>query len=135
MGAWGIGPFENDDALDAITEISEGTFSLDVVREALTGDYLEAPDGAVVLAVLEVALVARGLRDPASELDEVDIRLVAQQLDYHDYEIILEAAQRVLNPVASELYELWEEAEPEEFEAWRRETAQSIAALSDTISE
>lgn len=135
MGAWGTGPLENDDALDAITEISEGTFSLDVLRDALASDYLEAPEGAVALAVLEVALAARGVSDPAAELDEVDIRLVAQQLDQNDYELILEVAQRVLNPVASELYELWEEAEPEEFEAWKRETARSIAALSDTISD
>lgn len=135
MGAWGTGPFENDDALDAIAEISAGTFSLDLLRDAIAGDYLEAPEGAVALAVLEVALAARGVSDPAAELDEVDIRLVAQQLDQNDYELILDAAQRVLNSVASELYELWEEAEPEEFEAWKRQAAQSISALGDAIGD
>lgn len=48
MGAWGVGSFENDDAMDFIAELQAGGIS--VVRDALqevaelgTDDYLEAP--------------------------------------------------------------------------------------------
>lgn len=135
MGAWGTGPFENDDAIDAIDAIVEGTFSLDALREVVDGGYLQAPEGAVALAVLDVALAARGIIDPAAELDEVDIRLVAQQLDQNDYELVLQAAERVVDPAASELYELWEEADEEEFLAWKQGALRSIAALRDTIED
>ncbi|WP_106848686.1 DUF4259 domain-containing protein [Blastococcus sp. Marseille-P5729] len=50
MGAWGTGPFENDDALDLVGEINDS--EPDAVAELLT-DILDVPD-------------------PDEEMDEVD---------------------------------------------------------------
>jgi hypothetical protein len=135
MGAWGSGPFENDDALDAVGELVDGTFELDELREALESDYLEAPEGSIALALVEVALAALGRIDPAAELDEVDIRLVATQFDDAAYELILRAADRALDPTASELFELWEEAGEDELAEWRAAAVASIEQLRAAITD
>jgi hypothetical protein len=75
MGAWGVGSFENDDAMDwiAILLDSDGT---DAIHEALEplladgGGYLEAPECSAGLAAAEVLAALAGR--PAAELpDEV----------------------------------------------------------------
>ncbi len=135
MGAWGSGAFENDDALDAVAELVEGSFELDDLREAVAADYLEAPEGAVALALVEVALATLGIVDPDAALDEVDVRLLATQLDDAAYELILTTAERVVRPDASELYELWEEAGDDELAEWRNAAVASIEQLRAAIAD
>lgn len=135
MGAWGSGSFENDDALDAVDALVDGSFTLDELREALAADYLEAPEGSVALALVEVALAALGRIDPPAELDEVDIRLLATQFDDAAYELILTAAERAVQPDGSELYELWEEAGDEELAEWRTAAVSSVDLLRSAIAE
>jgi hypothetical protein len=135
MGAWGSGAFENDDALDAVAELVEGTFELDGLRAAVAADYLEAPEGAVALALVEVALATLGIVDPDAALDEVDVRLLATQLDDSAYELILTTAERVVRPDASELYELWEEAGDDELAEWRNASVASIEQLRAAIAD
>lgn len=135
MGAWGSGPFENDDALDAVDALVDGSFALDELRAALQNDYLEAPEGSVALALAEVALATLGRIDPPAELDEVDIRLLATQLDDAAYELILRAAERVVQPDGSELYELWEDAGDDELAEWRTAAVTSVEALRAAIAE
>ncbi|UTT62824.1 DUF4259 domain-containing protein [Microcella humidisoli] len=135
MGAWGSGSFENDDALDAVDALVDGSFTLDELREAVAGDYLEAPEGSVALALVEVALAALGRIDPPAELDEVDIRLLATQLDDAAYELILTAAERVVQPDGSELYELWEDAGEDELAEWRTAAVSSVDLLRSAIAE
>lgn len=135
MGAWGAGPFENDDALDAIDALVDGSFELDELRDAVAGDYLEAPEGSVALALAEVALAALGRIDPPAELDEVDIRLLSTQLDDAAYELILRAAERAVQPDGSELYELWQEAGDDDLAEWRTAAVTSVEALRSAIAE
>lgn len=135
MGAWGAGPFENDDALDAIDALVDGSFELDELRDALAGDYLEAPEGSVALALAEIALAALGRIDPPAELDEVDIRLLSTQLDDAAYELILRAAERAVQPDGSELYELWQEAGDDDLAEWRTAAVTSVEALRSAIAE
>lgn len=135
MGAWGAGPFENDDALDAVDALVDGSFELDELRGALAGDYLEAPDGSVALALAEVALATLGRIDPPAELDEVDIRLLSTQLDDATYELILRAAERAVQPDGSELYELWQEAGDDDLAEWRTGAVTSVEALRSAIAE
>lgn len=135
MGAWGSGAFENDDALDAVAELVEGSFELDDLREAVATDYLEAPEGAVALALVEVALATLGIVDPDAALDEVDVRLLSTQLDDAAYELILTTAERVVRPEASELYELWEEAGDDELAEWRNAAVASIEQLRGAIAD
>lgn len=135
MGAWGSGAFENDDALDAVDALVDGTFELDELREALDGGYLEAPDGSVALALVEVALAALGRIDPPAALDEVDIRLLSTQLDDESYELILRAADRAVRPDGSELYELWEDAGEDELAEWRSAAVAAIEQLRAAITD
>lgn len=134
MGAWGSGPFENDDAIDAVDQLSAGTFDLDEFRELLAPDYLEAAGGAIALALVDIALATLGEIDPAAELDELDIRLISSQFDDQLYELILGAAERALQPDASELFELWVEAGDDEFAEWRTTATASIDLLRSVIS-
>lgn len=135
MGAWGPGPFENDDALDAVDALVDGSFALDDLRDALVDDYLEAPEGSVALALVEVALATLGRIDPPAELDEVDIRLLATQFDDEAYELILRAAERVVQPDGSELYGVWEDAGDEDLTEWRAAAVTSVEALRAAIAE
>ena len=135
MGAWGSGPFENDDALDAIDALVDGSFELDDLRGALASDYLEAPEGSVALSLVEVALSTLGRIDPPAELDEVDIRLLATQLDDAAYELILLTAERAVQPDGSELYELWSDAGDEELAEWRTTSMASVEMLRAAIAE
>lgn len=135
MGAWGSGAFENDDALDAVDALVDGTFELDDLREALDGGYLEAPEGSVALALVEVALAALGRIDPPAALDEVDIRLLSTQLDNNAYELILRAAEQAVRPDGSELYEVWEEAGEDECAEWRAAAVASVEQLRAAIAD
>lgn len=135
MGTWGSGSFENDDALDAVDALVDGSFAFDELREALATDYLEVPDGAVALALVEVALAALGRIDPPAELDEVDIRLLATQFDDATYELILRAAERAVQSDGSELYEVWLDAGDEELAEWRTAAMASVETLRAAIAE
>lgn len=135
MGAWGSGAFENDDALDAVDALVDGTFELDEVRDALDGGYLEAAEGSVALALVDVALATLGRIDPPAALDEVDIRLLSTQLDDAAYELVLRAAERAVQPDGSELYELWEEAGEDELAEWRAAAVTSIEQLRAAITD
>lgn len=70
MGAWGVGHFENDTALDWVHTLDEG--EVEVLRAALDvqGEDLDADVCSEALAAAEVVAAARGA--PGSELpDEV----------------------------------------------------------------
>jgi hypothetical protein len=64
MGAWGEGPFDNDDAGDWAHEfdgVDEAT-GVQVLTDALdlgeAGDYLEAPEGTTAVAAARRRVVA-----------------------------------------------------------------------------
>jgi len=135
MGAWGAGPFENDDALDAVDALVDGSFALDDLRDALGAAYLEVPAGSVALALVEVALSTLGRIDPPAELDEVDIHLLASQFDDNAYELIVRAAERTVHPDGSELYEVWGDAGNDELTEWRTTAMASLDALRSAIAE
>ena len=114
MGAWGVGPFDNDDAADWVYDL-EGAEDLRLVRAALdfaaTDDgYLDVNVGGVAVAAATVLAVCAGRihadlpapvtawiaeRDPSAT--PADIRLAAAAID------------RVLGR-RSELMDLWKES-------------------------
>ena len=134
MGAWGAGTFENDDALDWIAEL-EQSGGLSAVRTALgqaadpADEYLEAPTCNAALAAAEVVAALHGA--PAPDLpEEVERWVQAQQLGVADN--LLRVAREVVERVGrqGELRELWEEAEPDDFNAWQRSLADLRSRLS-----
>jgi uncharacterized protein DUF4259 len=73
MGGWGYGCFENDDALDWVSNDLEGSDDYSVVFDALQHvadldeeEYLEMPEAGAALAAAEVLVAALG--SPSSNL-------------------------------------------------------------------
>jgi len=133
MGAWDVGPFSNDDALDWLYELMEAgddgplEEALGAVIAASADDYLDADVCCAALAAAEVvaALAGHGMADAPDDLVEwvglqtpkVAAALVAA---YRDNAIA--AVRRIGSD--SELAELW--AESDDDAAWR-------AGLDDVV--
>jgi len=68
MGAWGAGPFENDDALDWVWELeddTDGSVIIDTLRLATKladSDYLDVDDANNAVAAAEIVASPRGER-------------------------------------------------------------------------
>ena len=117
MGAWGTGPFENDDAMDWVAEL-EGTRDLSAVRSALEAvtaaeDYVDAPVGSIALAPAEVVAALRGR--PIDDVPPEVTDWVVRQRGLFDAALLTMASQAVQIVLSessrSELSELWNEAE------------------------
>ena len=128
MGAWATSAFENDDALDWVSELEGGT--VDLVRASLAvtnSDYLESPDGSVAIAAAEVIAAAVG--NPAPSLPAS----VTKWVDAHgssvagaDVVLALAALARV-TAENSELADLWAESDDHEW-------SQSVEDLRSRLS-
>ena len=124
MGAWGPGPFDNDDALDWIDDLVEGGAGsvYATLEVAADGDPPEAPEASMALAAAEVVAAANGapVRDlPGEVLDWLAEHAGALPAD------LVPLARRAVERVRrdSELKDLWEETDPA---AW-------YAALDDLL--
>jgi hypothetical protein len=132
VGAWGTGPFENDDAADFVATLDDldPDDRTDAIREALTeaaqqADYLErdaASEAIAAAAILAAQLPdaepldsARGPKEPIEPLPD-ELRPIA-----------VAALTRVLAD-ESELNELW--ADSPDGEAWLT----TVADLTDVLT-
>jgi len=115
MGAWGHGSFENDDALDWVSNDFEGSDDLSAVAEALrtvadfgADDYLELPEAGAALAAAEVLAAVLGRPSPALPPD-----VAAWVADHHadDADALVPVALRAVERVErnSEMQELWDD--------------------------
>lgn len=121
MGAWGAGPFENDDAVDWVWELEDDTdgalliAAFDAVVQLPSGEQPEAPESSNALAAAEVVASARGHRsgELPTEAEEW-IGRHAEDVDDDLVALASAAVDRVLSD--SELADLWDDAgDPE----WR----------------
>ena len=127
-GAWDVGPFDNDDALDWVWELKEST-DLSVVEAALksvteSSSYIEAPTATSAIAAAEVVAALKG--KPHAQLpEEVASWVKAHSLDGKEQlvELALQVTTRVQDSRDSELAQLWSDSE-ELREAW-------VSGLSD----
>lgn len=131
MGAWGILPFENDEAMDWLDELEAG--GAEVVRSALTnadGDYVEAPEACVAIAAAEVTSTSQG-RPPGGLPVTVSSWLAAHgaELGLEDVELALQAVVRVAGE-DSELAELWDDADEPE---WRESLEDLLERLRSAL--
>ncbi|HET7602086.1 MAG TPA: DUF4259 domain-containing protein [Gemmatimonadales bacterium] len=114
MGAWGVGPFENDDAGDWVWQLEEAE-DLALVQGALEAaahadGSLESPTSSEALAAAEVVAALAG--HPAPDLpDEVQSWVSAHPdpVSPDLRALALAAVARVASD--SELQELWAESE------------------------
>ncbi len=132
-GAWDVGPFDNDDALDWVWELSESD-DLSVVRKALqraidASGYLEAPTGSVALAAAEVVAALKG--KPRAQLPaEVFGWFESHELAADDslVRIARQAIAQIKNAESSELAQLWSDSEAL-LDQWHTELADLIQRL------
>jgi hypothetical protein len=115
MGAWEIGSFDNDDALDWLAELEECEDEA-VLAETLRavtdlGDgYLEAPEASEGLAAAEIIAALKGR--PVVNLPENARAWVEAHRELEVSELVpmaREAVERVRGE--SELKELWDESD------------------------
>jgi len=111
MGAWGSGPFENDDALDFVFEI-EGVDSLKAAFEGAKDDYIDAGVASEIVVAAECVAAMAGSAHPGMP-EELAERLKDFPRPEAD---LLTQASEALAAVAkdSELVELWNEDGPNE---------------------
>lgn len=114
MGAWGVRNFENDDALDWVSELEQAKDS-SVIQETLQSvaergdEYLEAPEACVAIAAAEVVAALNNSISP--DLPDK----VTQWVNQHRHgsssltQLALKAVQRI--KTNSELKELWDESD------------------------
>jgi hypothetical protein len=132
-GAWGPGSFDNDDALDWLSELTsshDSTFVHSTLNSAKAQTYLEAPGGSSAIAAAEV--VAAMLGRPASTtpreltawLKQHSKRPTAAQVA-----VAKCVVERVLDAKTSELAELWAEGDGTK---WRNALHELIRRLELT---
>ena len=116
MGAWGMGPFENDDAADWVYEVEDG--GIDAIHDVLDATVdLDEPDasvGAAAVAAAELVAVIAG--QPGPPLPGDVAALVAGLGPVEP--TLIDAALAAVAHVRSngELAELW--AESDDHDAW-----------------
>ena len=132
MGAWGVGAFENDDAMDWVWGL-DGDNADEVVAEAVRtaertrpGSYLEVTEGANAIAA--ATLVASAADGDADDLPPEAIEYL-KRAESPDEELVasaIAALDRVTGE-ESEAAELWDESDdgPE----WRESIARLRARL------
>jgi hypothetical protein len=130
MGAWGVGSFENDDALGWVSEL-ERAQDRSLLEKTLRGitelgeAYLEAPEACEAVAAAEVVAELNHAGTP--DLPEAIVRWINQHpIDRSGLtQLALSAVQRIRTN--SELKELWDESDSKE--EWHAAMSQLEARL------
>lgn len=128
MGAWGIKNFENDTAIDWLTEFQQEADSVSV--EILLDKILKEPDfindeeSYVALGYLELLAINLGLISPTIDIN------ISFHITLNMIEKTIKAAQKILFfENHSELKELWEESE--DYLEWQDYQSYLINILRD----
>jgi hypothetical protein len=120
-GAWGEGSFENDDALDWVSQCTQSTGTKVVaatLTSALNAKYLEAPEGSAAVAAAEVVAAAQGR---ASSTLPKELRVWLERQSKTEIAALssmaIQALKKVRNPKSSELKQLWSEGKSKQWES------------------
>ena len=112
MGAWGAGPFDNDDAMDFVGDLSDVPAEdyVSLLQAAVTPSdgYLESPDGSIAVAAAALIAAQRGYVISSPTVAEL-----VQTRPFTPDDDMRASAVAALDRVAgedSELTELWAEA-------------------------
>lgn len=131
MGTWGIKTFENDGTSDWLWELEESN-DLSVLKQALEPEeteYLEAPDGEIILGAAEVINAMRN--GPREGLPINALKWIEDHMPLDVSSLIKQAISMIDRVLAenSELKELWEENE-EDYLQWLSDVTDLRAKLS-----
>jgi Domain of unknown function (DUF4259) len=112
MGTWDSGPFDNDAAIDFITDgVSAASCTASLLRcvDAPAGSFLDVDDGQPAIAVCE--LVALGFGYGNIDAAPANVRAIARSLGPNEAlrKLALRALERVRDRACSEVAGLWED--------------------------
>ena len=112
MGTWNTGPFDNDDAVDLIEDIREGELDPVELLPDATTRYIEADQGAMVIAMAHLA---------AGELPEgMSTEQVSHLRSADNRERLRQCLEAVLSDdTVSELHAVWAKAGEEQLHEWK----------------
>lgn len=129
MGAWDTGSFDNDDAMDWVAYLQESD-TLEPLETALDveGDFVDSPDGAVVLAAAETLLAFVGQASAATPSQVAQWVSGHRYLDTRPLKGPALAALDLVISEDSELAELWDESDSGQ--KWRAD----VQRLRETLS-
>jgi hypothetical protein len=130
MGAWDVGCFDNDDALDWVYEL-ENTDGFDILAEAFENvigqkdGYIEAPESAVAVCAAEV--VAALLGSGADDLPDEVADWVEEKPE--PSKTLVKMARTAISAVLdnSELKDLWEESDS--YDEWQANLQDQLERL------
>ena len=132
-GAWAVGAFENDDALDFIWEVQNGDppepLSSPFKHAHHSDGYIEAGLGSRILAAAETYAALNG--KPSPDLPADFAEWLAKQQWGRDLKLVgsaENAVKMVLDIESSELAQLWRES-PEDYEAWVKSVEDLLSRL------
>lgn len=122
MGAWGAGPFENDDACDWAIELADGEDDSPIIEafDAVLGndDYLDVDLGSAAVAAAQTLASLAGdgtkLPDDVAEWVRLQTPDIVKTLLAKHRDVAIRALARVRGK-DSELAELWQEADATEW--------------------
>ena len=131
-GAWDVGAFDNDDALDYVYELQEyDTYKvlwMPLGKACLAADYIDAMVGAQAIASAEV--IAAILGNPVENLPD-EVQAIAAAYDGEPDTKLVGSAKacvsRVLDTDVSELAQLWQEVG--DYDVWRESTTDLLRRL------
>ena len=118
MGAWGSGPFDNDDAADFAGDLSEVNDSDQVLAQlesvlvtVTAGEgYLESPDVSIAIAAaVIVAMFDNPSLPTSSYLDSTWLASVRTPTSEEIRTLALGALTRAFQPEDNEWFDLWDE--------------------------
>ena len=131
MSAWASGPFDNDEAMDFVSDLAEAPDWRTVVQmlDHVTkqAGYLEAPEGEIAVAAAAIVAASVGVVTILPDSHR-DLKAALGAAPDGVVSLARSALARVVAP-ASELDEFWQEGE--DHDAWLTQ----IAALQATLSE
>ncbi|WP_028546922.1 DUF4259 domain-containing protein [Paenibacillus taiwanensis] len=141
MGAWDTGLFDNDGAGDCLIAIGHNPAS---IREQvqyihntwLEDEYMEVDEGASILAIGELILIAYGMQPVHPLTADLDLDTIKTHLNQElltQITHLIRIALDVDHTEASEIYELWAEADAADFAAWKH-TGHNVLAKLEQIN-
>lgn len=133
MGAWGAGPFQNDDALDFLAELSK--LSPAEMGSRITSalvlpsdGYLKLPEACAAIAAVELIAAARGAAFDGPDAEVIAVMPSDEVIREAQLRDLALAALTRVNGQSSEWRDLWLESESSE------EADRMIAGLSAKLA-
>lgn len=139
MGAWDFGVFDNDSSLDFVLfvshDISKFKEELNRIKDTLADEsYLEVDEGSSILAMGELILSAYEVIPKHPQIKDIDLPALKKEINEEVLKSVVELCKVVMNVEGlnqSEVYELWKEADTEDYAKWKQAGLDNLTKLQE----